>query len=340
VSALFLNASIPADWWNSQSLQIVNSDAKNTDGGTPVLDLPAGATQFLQATVGNDAAAATNVHVQMWAMAFAAAASPSMYLASFAGTAGVTVPAGTGLPVGPLAVGFKSPNWLPQSSEPDIVSHSVGGEVHCCMQANVYGPGDGAPVNNPFTELHPDSNRRHAQRNMTIKPHSPGVQMDFEMFVANPSLKAKQRAVLQVREQNPGRVARWQIQELATAVPWLELSRRGAVTGTVKATGLPGLDVVIDGEHQPVVLPRRPLDGLGLEVNGNDAATLDLVLAPDDPRPMRLNAKLSDEEFALRVLDITQSQGDKLIGGARVLLVTAPAELLDAPRAFAAGAKS
>jgi hypothetical protein len=337
VSALFLNASIPADWWNSQSLRVVNNDAKNSDGATPVLDLPSTATQYLEATVGNGpgAATASNVHVQMWAMAFAAAASPSMYLASFAGTTGVTVPAGAGLSVGALAVGFPSPNWLPQSTEPDIVSHTVGGEVHCCMQANVYGPSDGAVISDPFTQLHPDTDRRHAQRNMTIKPHSVNAKLDFEMFVANPDLEAEQDAILQVRERDPRRVARWQVQELATAVPWIELTRKGAPRG-----GVGGVDVVVDGEHRPLLLPQHPLDDLGLEANGSGGATLELRLAPDDPQPMRLSATLPDEEFALRVLDITQSQGDKLIGGARVLLVTAPAELLDEPRAYAAEAQS
>jgi hypothetical protein len=343
VSSLFLNATIPPDFWNSPALQIFNGDAKNTDGATPVLDLPSNAHQFLRVTAGNDGASAMNVHVQMWAMAFAAAAAPSMYLASFAGTTGVTVPSGTGPAVGASPVPFDSPNWLPKSTDADIISHSVGGEVHCCMQANVYGPGDGASVNDPFTELHPATNRHHAQRNMTIKQHTPGARIDFEMFVANPVLKSKQQAILQVREQDPRRVPPWQVQELATTVPWIEPTRAagpkgGGVTNAVPGTvpgGLPGVEVVVDGKRRPLLLPQRPLGDLGLEVGGKGGANLTLLLAPDHPQPMRLNATLPGQEFALRVLDITQVQGDKLIGGARVLLVTAPGQLLAKPRAFA-----
>jgi hypothetical protein len=173
---------------------------------------------------------------------------------------------------------------------------------------------------------------------MTIKQHSPNAQMDFEMFVANPILKTKQPVVLQVRELDPRRVAGWQIQELATAVPWIRASR-GATTTTKKVGGVPGVEVVVDGEHRPLVLPQRRLDDLGLEANGKGGANLTLLLAPDHPQPMRVNATLPDEEFALRAIDITQAQGDKIIGGARILLVTAPGELLAKPRAFATEAK-
>ena len=93
-------------------------------------------------------------------------------------------------------------------------------------------------------------------------------------------------------------------------------------------------------EALPQILPtalrigRTPLKDLGIQIRGEDGhrPKHKLELGAHEARPIVLDAEVPDEDFTLRVLDVVQTNRDGSRDGARVMLVTAPKDLLAPPR--------
>ena len=336
--SLYLNKTPPATPWLSPALIIRKVGLADLDGGTPLLDVQPSTNpqrlQVAQATAGNDTAnAITGVRVQLWALAFGTGAVPNLFLESLGGTRGVKIPAGgsgTTLNAGleqPFEQPWDATNGL-TSTAPEIVARFVNGEVHCCLYGNVYAPGDGAEIPESQTGpvLDPAGNRHHAQRNMTIKKQPPGFAMKFQLYAANPDAKADQLATLQIAERSPRELQPWELGELDALAPWIRRTR------TVHDGGIRGVEVVVDGKPRPLRLAHRPLDDLELDVEGGGAGRRRRVeLGAHESRAMTLNATVPDEEFVLRVIDVRQTQRERVTGGARVLLLSVPDELIARP---------
>jgi hypothetical protein len=339
VASLYLNQSPPSPGWLSPALTVVKSAGLNQDAGTPLLDVdplaPSTESQQIRAVAGNDTTSTfLNVRVQLWALAFATGAASGLYLSSMGGTKGITIPAGGAMPIdiGPNQQQPFTRNWDKTynltSTEPEIVSHFVNGEVHCCIFGNVHHPNDAtsAPIpddpNGPASHLQVVANRHHAQRNMTIKAHDTGEQLGFHMFAANPDPERDQVVTVRVREHKPGKFHAWELAELDALGPWIRRTRRAP------AGGVPGIEFVIDGKRHPVRIARKPLKQLEIEIRGAGGGRARKVeLGADEARPMQINATVPNEEFVLRIIDVTQTQQDKSVGGARLMVMTVPAEL-------------
>jgi hypothetical protein len=339
VPSLYLNKTPPSPAWNSPALSIVKSAGLPSGAGRPVLDVVAGgsSTEFqrIQAVAGNDTTSTTyaGVRVQLWALAFATATAPSIYLESLGGTKGVTIPAGSSMPID-IGPGQEQPFERPwdashglTSTEPEIVSHFVNDEVHCCIYGNVYHPADAASAAIPDVPTGPGplldvaGNRHHAQRNMTIVMHDAPDEMAFYMFAANPDPEEDQVVFLQLAELEPRELRPWELAELDALGPWIRRTRE-APEG-----GIPGVEVIVDGKPYPVRIARTPLKDLEMDVPDAGGGTeLKVELGAGEARRMRLNARIPDEEFVLRILDVTQTQDDGETG-ARVMIMTVPEEL-------------
>jgi hypothetical protein len=337
--SLYLNKTPPSPAWLSPALSVVKSAGLNQDAGTPVLDVVAGGSsteyQRIQAVAGNDTPSTTffGVRVQLWALAFATATAPSLYLQSLGGTKGVTIPAGSSQPID-IGPGQEQPFVRPwdashglTSTEPEIVDHFVNDQVHCCIYGNVYNSADAASAAIPDVPTGPGplldvaGNRHHAQRNMTIKLHDATEAMAFHMFAANPDPERDQIVFLQLAELQPRELHPWELAELDALGPWIRRTR-DAPDG-----GIPGVEVIVDGKTYPVRIARTPLEELEMDVHDAGGGTeLKVELGAGEARRMRLNARIPDEEFVLRILDVTQSQ-DGGTTGARVMVMTVPEEL-------------
>jgi len=327
----------------------VKSAGLDQDAGTPVLDVdpiaPSTEYQQIRAVAGNDSGSTFNgVRVQMWAFACATAAVPGLYLQSMGGSQGVLIPAGVSMPID-IGPGQQQPftrNWDATygltATDPDIVSHFVGDEVHCCMLGNVYQSADAssAPIPaspNPAALMDIVGNRHHAQRNMTIKKHPMNFMMAFPMFAANPDPERDQVFTLQVAEHGPRKELHpWELAELAAVGPWIRRRSADARRGEGHNDGIAGLEFVIDGKPHPVRVARRPLKDLEIDVEEQSAdRKLKAELGADEARRMFVNATIPDEEFVLRIIDVVQTQEDETVGGMRLMVMAIPEELLEPP---------
>lgn len=336
---LFLDASPSA--FKSDAIKVVKQPAPpapgalNQDAATPVLDVEPPKTQFIQAVVNNGPGGTIEgVKVQMWAMAFGTGATP--YLNSMNGTTGIEIPSGFGDPVDSGVPRTFSRTWDKarglSATDPEIVPLlGAGAELHCCIKANVFAE----DVNDVVTEgvrLGPSpsinfSDPRQAQRNMTIKTHSTGLALMMLMFAGNTDPEREQKVLLQVREAPIRRLTRMELRELDALVPWIRPSR-----ATFEGNVVKGLEVVFGDERLPIRLAERPLEDLQIEIGHACGPELELVLGPDDPQRMVMQASLPDEDFVLRSLNVAQTERGEIVGEAHVLLLTAPDELLEKPR--------
>ncbi|MBE2316561.1 hypothetical protein DVA67_011280 [Solirubrobacter sp. CPCC 204708] len=327
-ASLYLNQTPPNPWWLSPALSVVKVGLTNLDGGTPLLDVVPSATvsQHARGEAGNDGTTdATDVHVQLWAHVFATAASPSLWLASLGGIAGVSIPAGTGATI---EDGQEQPFDEPWDAGSGLTTAELGpllnddGQLHCCMFGNVYSPTDGQVVTDPTT-LQPATNRHHAQRNMTISPLNTPAVLNFMLFAGNPDPEREQDARLEVAEITPRKLPNWQLAELDRLGPWIRRTRR------TPDGGLPGIEFVIDGKPQPVRTARRPLRDLAIAVDdAGEGRAVKLELGVEEARRLHICAELPDQEFVLRMFDVTQFAGDRQVGGVRVMALAVPEELL------------
>lgn len=335
--SLYLNKTAPATSWLSPAIKVFKRPPLvNQHHATPLLDVqPANPpAQYLQAVAGNDGQTQqTGVKVQLWALAFGTANSPSLYLGSVGGTSGRVVPPGpNGLAIDAgLEVDFTQP-WDAShgltSTQQEIVDHFAGGEVHCCIYANVVGPGDPGSraitnPSDPAAQFDPAGNRRHAQRNMTIKGINTPDEMDAKMYMANPDEEEGEQTV-ELVQTNPMRLRRWEIAELLELGPWIRRDREFPL----------GIAIDLGGELQPLGITKEPLEAVELAVEGVGTAgfgkELTAGLKGFEPRRMQLRADLGGKDFTLRVFDVVQRGRDgKVAGGARITALTAPRELLE-----------
>lgn len=96
----------------------------------------------------------------------------------------------------------------------------------------------------------------------------------------------------------------------------------------VKSTPQPGQVQGVRAAIGRKPIAVQPVEGLEIEVDGETGPKLRPTLGPEEPHRLTLHAILPDEELAVRALDVIQTQGGKVLGGARVLVVTLPDELL------------
>jgi hypothetical protein len=348
VASLYLNQVAPSPAWLSPALTVVKSAGLDQNPGTPILDVdpgpPSTESQQIRAVAGNDgtpAATFSGVRVQLWALAFATSTASSLYLGSMGGTKGITIPAGGAMPID-IGPGQQQPferDWDATydltSTEPEIVSHFAGDEVHCCIYGNVHhanDPGSAAipdVPSGPGPLLDVAGNRHHAQRNMTIQKHDAGGAMAFGMYAANPDPDRDQVFALHIAELAPRELAGWEVRELDGLGPWIRRTRKAP------GDGIPGIEVVVDGKTHPVRIAREPLKDLEMDVSDAGAAPeLKVELGADEARRMRLNATIPDEELVLRIVDVTQTRDGATVGGARVMVMTVPEELRGPKREY------
>lgn len=326
--SLFLDSTVPDPFYESRAIKVAG-DVALPDGGTPLVNLDESVNppqQVLSAEVHNDAAAVTGVRVQLWAMAFATAGSTDLYLSSVGGPTGVTIPAGgAGETVGALPVTFETA-FRPQSTDPEVSAHFVEGQMHCCVQANVF-----ANVNDKITDpagpaMHLDfvNNRRHAQRNLVTQKLVVNNAMNFPMFVASPDPERAQEVVVEVVESPKPAVETWVVEEILKTLPAMRRTDT-RFEGNV----IPGFEFVINDERVPLRMPDKPLRDLEIAIGDACGRDLKLSLGPNEPQRAWLNASIPGEEFVLRVLDVTQTLDGRPFGGARVVLLSIPDELHD-----------
>jgi hypothetical protein len=304
---LYLNKTPPQAPWLSPALSVAKSSLLDQDPGTPILDVGPPHTQSLQGIAGNDDpnASVSGVRVQLWALAFGTAAVGQLYLSSVGGTKGILVPSGGGGIT--LGAGQEQPFSAPWNASTGLTSDAqeikdrfVNNEVHCCIFGNVYNdanPGQKIPDNPGGPVLDVVNNPRHAQRNMTIKTLATDSMLRFAMFTANPR-----------REDGLFRLRLRERRELE-----LEVDELAALEGRV------------DGDARELRRPTKPLKDLELEIDGEGGGgpEREVKLAGNKERRMWVKAKLPKEAGVLAVFDIEQTAGDELIGGARLMVLTA-----------------
>jgi hypothetical protein len=340
VASLYLNPTPPSPAWNSQALYVRKSaDITDQTAGTPILDVdmtpPSTSYQYLGAIVGNadQQQAATNVRVQLWAFAVSTGPTvPGLCLASMGSTKGATVPAGAGITVGAGQVQAFERHWNQAdglaAGDQEIIDHFVGGEVHCCIYGNVYGDNDPAsaeipddPANGPAPSLHIATNPHHAQRNMTIKQFGAAEAMVFNLFATPADTEGDPEVRLEILETAIREPDAWLLAELDALGPWIRRTRK-APRG-----GLPGIEVIVDGEVAPVRIG-KPLDDLEIDVDKVGCGReLEFELDRGEARRMRINATLGREDFVLRVFDVVQTRRKEIVGGVRLMAMTVPEEL-------------
>jgi hypothetical protein len=329
-------SALPAVWL-SPSLSVVKLPTTlNQDGGTPLLDIDpaAGESQNVVAQAGNDSGATiADVHVQLWALAFGTATVPSLFLTSMGGTKGAKVPAspvGTSIANG-LEQSFPRP-WNKDdgltSTDPEITARFVGGDVHCCILGNVYSPNDPGSAEIPDSPGGPVLNvageRRHAQHNMTIKAHNTARSLAFHLYAGNPDPEREEIATLEIRERVPRKLQTWELRQLDALGPWI---RR---TKVAHPGGIPGLEILAGRKAHAVLPSKAPLKGLELHIPGakGSGPKRAIELGAHQAQRMTIAVPKTPGDFVLRVLDITQTQRGKPVGGARLMLMNVPQELL------------
>lgn len=335
--SLYLNKTAPATAWLSPAIKVFKRPPLvNQHHATPLLDVAAAnpPAQYLQAVAGNAGQTQqTGVKVQLWALAFGTATAPSLYLGSVGGTGGRVVPPGpNGLTIDAgLEVDFTQP-WDAShgltSTQQEIIDHFAGGEVHCCIYANVVGAGDPgsraiANPSDPAAQFDPAGNPRHAQRNMIVKGINTPDEMDAKMFMANPDEEEGEQTV-ELVQTNPMRLRPWEIAELVELGPWIRRHKEFPL----------GIAIDVGGDLQPLGISKEPLETIELAVEGEGAVgtgkALTAGLKGFEPRRMQLRADLGGKDFTLRVFDVVQRGRDgKVVGGARITSLTAPQELLE-----------
>jgi hypothetical protein len=162
---------------------------------------------------------------------------------------------------------------------------------------------------------------------MTIKAHSTPL-LGFHMFAGNPDGKAGQVVELEIAEHRPRKLQATVLRQLDALGPWIRLAKE------TPEGGIPGLEVVVGDKVHPLRIARTPLKDLGIQIRGEDGhkPKHKLELGAHEARPIVLDAEVPDEDFTLRVLDVVQTNRDGSRDGARVMLVTAPQDLLAPPR--------
>ena len=321
--------------YKSAAIRVIKSTDLNQDAATPVLDVVAPSTQDLQAVV-NTLTDMNHVKVQIWAMAFGTGSTP--YLNSFGGPAGVERPAGLGDPMTANTQRTFGREWNQARglsiNDPEIPPLlGANDEFHCCIKANVFatnaqdvaiegqrlGPSPMIDFNDP----------RQAQRNMTIKTHETGTEMEMLLFAGNTDEKREQRVRLLVEDPPLERVPWLELAELGAIAPWIHPTLKKFGPGFV-----PGLEVEVGDERFPIRLAERPLkrDALQLELGDASGPELEVVMAPGEPQRMFMRANLPKDEFVLRSFNVAQIEQDAVVGEAHVLLLSVPGELVEKPR--------
>lgn len=294
--------------WLSDALAVINPANGAQDPSKPRL----GVVQRLQATV-RSSAAREHVHVQFWVCAFGTAGSP--YLASAGGTGGLLRPAddlGDNLTVGPGGELIVQIEWTPVRADITwIPANQPVPDVHCCLMANVFatdGSNDGAPLAGPPV-LALGANPHHAQRNLTLITSSgAGSAMNLMMFAGNPFEEGEADFRFEVRQLRGHRLLDVELDHLLRR-PWIARSEKG-------------LAIEVGGERLPIRVAEEPLEELEIELGGERGPRLRTTLAAGSPQPLTLRADLPKEENVLRFFDVVQHAGDKIVGGARIMLLT------------------
>ena len=273
--------------------------------------------QLVHVEVGNrgmtpvtDDAAAT---VTVWAFGFG---TLSGYAGSLGGVTGKSAP--VAIPAGASGnATFVNIAWTPQGAE-------IGGTSrHFCIRANVFvdladqepppgSPAGTAPTITPFTEI------RHAQRNMTLlpKPVTLKKPLIFELAIANPDEHKEQEFKFEVREVR-GKFGRNEIAHLRRT-RWIDHERK-------EQLALPGTDGKVE-----VAPARHPARQVALEFRKKHGHELDVRLKPGAESTVTLQMGIEPgDPAAVHRFDVFQHGRKGLIGGARVMTIAVPEELLE-----------
>ena len=269
--------------------------------------------QFVRVEVSNKGDADADATVTAWAFGFGT--NSNDYSGSFGGVLGVstalTIPAGA--TEGDAAVQF---DWKPQAAE-------IGGtQRHFCIRANVFvDPADQEPDPNVPGSL-PDirilTNIRHGQRNMTLlpKPVTLRESMDFDLAIANPDAREAQEFRFEVREVR-GRFERNEIAHLRRT-NWVDPEfKKGLV--------LPGT-----GGEVEVTAARRRAQDFAVEFREKSGKELVTKLDAGEGGTMRLQMLIAPgDTAAVHRFDVLQHDRKGIVGGARVMVIAVPEELLE-----------
>lgn len=278
------------DYWRSPSVWL--------DGGVDQATAKVGVPNTINVRVHNISANdIADVNVEAWVCDYTVGVGPSGGIPSAGGSLPMTGFIAT-IPANSQRTAVCSPAWTPLAS--DVATFNG----HVCIAANCFSDGgDGASVIGEPLKICCDSH--HAQRNIAIKAVGRSKAMRFRFQVANPDLDEERLFFIHVEE----------------------VRGRGAF-------GRAEREQVRSGPLRKLDLRKSRFRPLALHFEGDDikpGQEVEMVLRPKEPRVLELVAEFNEREQIgnFHTFDIIERTDDgDVVGGARVLAVIAPDDLL------------
>lgn len=230
--------------------------------------------------------------------------------------------------------------WTPLSG--DMRNVNAQGEAHMCVAANTYWggsnpPAEGAPMPPPDV-INVCAEQHHGQLNIGILPKGDEeieIDVHHAKWWQEDGRDGDRRYTIEIREP-VGRLGTVERETLAiqrfvklTGVDMRAVRRKlprdsegRALEPLVRTALRAGAKPTIRGK--PLGATRRKLRFLELEAGGKKGRKLEVrVPTGRKPLPVLLHAALADADpiGAFKVLDVVQRRGNRVLGGARVLVV-------------------
>ena len=299
-----------AVWYLSASLTVWNADGTVQTAG--------------EASVGTDHKVRVNVDtlltkpnvgVQVWVCAYGLAGQP--FLGSALLEKGLEKHLDDATPPQPYTatsgaqLSIDVP-WTPQTTDLTDLGFADTDDLHVCLLANCYATPPGAApdgqfiVGPPRPPIDVPNNRHHAQHNILLKGlPAGGGGMGMDMFAGNPAQEGEERFLIQVEELA--------LEEIGPELVELVLNSRWA-------------KVLEEGKGlRPA---GKPAD-VKLEAGGASGTELEVVFQAERPQRVRLESSFGErEENVVRVFDLVQRRGREAVGGARLVTLGVPDDVL------------